>query len=255
MADLRNIITNPFINRFGTDIMAITGIEESSPATLEEYNVFNRLFIIDFSKTNVIVPTFCSSVAQTLLSRFAHASQNENEINKIVISLPVTQTSTLSTPISIIRRFFERSYTRGELLKITTNTSEVYYGTKGIILDKDFNILILCAFSYNIDFINKKLECSGIYVYINPKIFANNDKLSKIIVSKVIPSFVEQGIYITLNSDQVDIYPNNLIKPIIIIDENINRFISHPEEPNLGEDINEDLNNILRNNIDDVLKI
>lgn len=66
--------------------------------------------------------------------------------------------------------------------KLTTKSGEVYYGTNGIILDSNFDILIMVVLKV----INNNIIDA--LCYINPKVFLNEKGTAeKIIIKKILP--------------------------------------------------------------------
>ena len=111
----------------------VTNIE----TTLDNHNVFNRLFVIDVSSDEIEVPVFAKSAVESVVIdrlKFPYVSH----VNKIIIPMYVnTYTQSRRTADSIVGEFFSKVNFNQRLQKVITNKGEVYYGGKGIILDKD----------------------------------------------------------------------------------------------------------------------
>lgn len=221
---------------------------------LDKHNVFNRMLVVDVSSDEIEVPMVAKSAVEHVVTENLIHSYNAQ---KVVVSLYVnSRNQSRRTADSIVNEFFTRTYFRNRLQKVTTNKGEVYYGNRGIILDKDFKPLILCSI------VSKKVEVNGrIFmdyykpiVRVSPEVFLNETGLiNKSILKKIIP------FYLTHNVGRVNTYdgkfrsniPENT-KPQILI-EDISRFIETPAIPNPSTCSNETLNKFLLDNVDEVL--
>lgn len=223
--------------------------------TLGRHNAFNRLFVVDVSSDEIEVPTFARSVVESTVRRnleYPHISH----VGKIVIPMYVnTYNLATRTADSIVNIFFLRTNFNQRLRKVTTNKGEVYYGGKGIILDKDFNILLLCTI------VCRKIEHGGRHImsyykpiiHVNPQVFLKNEGLiNKSILKRIIP------FYISHNIDSVDTHnyffdgiPEGT-KPQVLIDD-VDKFMEHPVKPSPQKCSDDVLNQLLVDNVDDVL--
>ena len=177
-----NILTRVF---FGYDDTAVSDVSNTE-TTLDNHNAFNRLFVIDVSSNEIEVPVFARSVVESVVRgklEFPYISH----ASKIVIPMYVnTYNMAARTADSIMNIFFSRTNFNQRLQKITTNKGEVYYGGKGIILDKDFNILFLCTI------VCRRMEHRGRQVmsyykpviHVSPQVFLRGDGLSFLCVSQ-----------------------------------------------------------------------
>ena len=222
--------------------------------TLNKHNAFNRLFVIDVSSDEIEVPVFAKPAVESVISvklQFPHATHT----SKIVIPMYVnTYNQQRRTADSIVSAFFRVDFNQ-RLQKVTTNKGEVYYGGRGIILDKDFNILLLCTIAC------KKIEYGDRQVmsyykpiiHVSPQVFLRGEGLiDKTILKKIIPFYVSHNISIV--SDRT--YFRNDIpegtKPQILIDD-VSKFIENPVKPTPQKCSDDVLNQILADNVDDVL--
>lgn len=226
----------------------------SNGLALDEHNVCNRMLVTDISSDEIDVPMIAKpaieiSVSDNLIYH--------NNINKVITFLYVNSRNQIRrTADSIITEFFSRTTFNNRLQKVITNKGEVYYGNRGIILNENFNPLILCSV------MSKKVEKDGtIYmnyykpiIRISPEVFLNDTGLiHKSILKKIIP------FYLTHNIGSIPFYdsifrssiPENT-KPQILI-EDISRFIEVSATPNPNTCSNKTLNKLLLDNIDDVL--
>ena len=223
--------------------------------TLDNHNAFNRLFVIDVSSDEIEVPVFAKSAVESVVIdrlKFPYVSH----VNKIIIPMYVnTYTQSRRTADSIVGEFFSRVNFNQRLQKVITNKGEVYYGGKGIILDKDFNILLLCTLAC------RRMEYRGRQVmsyykpiiHVSPQVFLSDGGLiDKSILKKIIPFYLSQNICQTCtNPDFVSEIPEGT-KPQILIDD-VSKLIENPVKPTPQKYSDDVLNQILADNADDVL--
>ena len=223
--------------------------------TLDNHNAFNRLFVIDVSSDEIEVPVFAKSAVESVVRdklEFPYVSH----VNKIIIPMYVnTYTQLRRTADCIVREFFSGVNFDRRLQKIITNKGEVYYGNKGIILDKDFNILLLCTLAC------RRTEYRGRQVmsyykpiiHVSPQVFLMGEGLiEKSILKRIIPFYVSQDIDpVCANPDFVNDIPEGT-KPQILIDD-VSKLIENPVKPTPQKCSDDVLNQILADNADDVL--
>lgn len=126
------------------------------------------------------------------------------------------------TSEALVKRFFTSGSKCGYLLKGILG-SHVYYGNKGILLDKDYNVLFLATNEPS-----TTVRARFKNIYISPRIFTNlSDPINKHIVKKIIP-------YFCLHGSDVNIHIKDM-----------NHLLKKPVFPKSIEDINDELNNIL----------
>lgn len=237
------------------DDNTVVGDVTNAETALDNHNAFNKLFVIDVSSDEIEVPVFARSVVESVVRdklQFPHITH----ASKIVIPMYVnTYNKSMRTADSIVKTFFSRVSFSQRLQKVTTNKGEVYYGGKGIILDKDFNILLLCTI------VCKRMEYRGMQmmsyykpmIHVSPQVFLRGEGLvDKSILKKIIPFYVSHNINIV----DTHVYFRSDIpegtKPQILIDD-VSKFIENPAKPTPQKCSDDMLNQILVDNIDDVL--
>lgn len=246
-----NTLTRVFLSCDSTIVSDVTNME----TTLDKHNAFNRLFVIDVSLDEIEVPVFARYFVESVI-RDKFEFPSINQVDKIVIPMYMNTPSQLKrTADSIVSTFFLSTNFSHRLQKVTTNKGEVYYGGKGIILDKDFNILFLCTI------VCKKIEHRGRQVmsyykpmiHVSPQVFLKGESLiCKSILKKIIP------FYVSHNIDSVTTYAyfrNDIpkgIKPQILIDD-VSKFIENPTKPTPQKCSDDVLNQLLIDNVDDIL--
>lgn len=128
----------------------------------------------------------------------------------------------------------------GELRKVVSKEGNIYYGMKGLILDANFEPLILLTVRHgNVDSTPRTL-----ILRINPKVFNNRTVIDNGIIKYLIPYFSINTTYST--------YLENLAgcsTSTTIVDNNIKNFIVYPNIPN-SINTNEEIQQLLVDNID-----
>lgn len=223
--------------------------------TLDNHNAFNKMFVVDTSSDEVEVPMFAKEIVESILSQNLSLPDTDR-INKIVIPLYVNSYSQpRRTADSIITEFFSKVNFSKRLQKIITTKEEVYYGGRGIILDSNFNPLILCSMLCKREKYNSK-EFMDYYkpiIRISPELFINGSGLvHKTILKKVIPFYITHTVHnVWAKAGFRDKIPANTKPQILIEDTSI--LIENPSLPNPNTCSNEELNKLLIDNINDVL--
>lgn len=246
-----NALMGVFSSYGSTVVNDVTNLE----TTLDKHNVFNRMLVIDVSSDEIEVPVFVRAVVETTVKDgFEHPYTRQ--VDKIVIPMYVnTDNQSKRTADSIVINFFSRVNFSQRLQKITTNKGEVYYGGKGIILDRDFNILLLCTIvCRKIKYVESQvMSYYKPIVHLSPQVFLRGESLiDKHILKKIIP------FYISHNIDSVStcaFFRNDIprgTKPQILIDD-VNGFIEKPVKPTPQKCSDDVLNRLLIDNIDNVL--
>lgn len=213
----------------------------SVPTHLYESNNTNQYRILVETALredmNIEIPTI-------LRSRFSKLSGSEfDELlsRKCRIVTPVALNSkegTASRNISLIRALFDSF----SLSKVSCK-DQVYYGCRGIILDRYMNMLLMVNSCYVLK--DRRLAPTRkIVVHVSPTLFLLDRPgiLEKHIIKRVIPGFL---------SGLID---HGYISQVEVKIDNAEEFIKTIPPPQ-GEDINESLNNFLENNIDDLLAL
>lgn len=230
----------------------------------ENNNVFNLFLRVDISGPEIDVPLMCKyRVEEGLLDNFNHS----NSLKEVAVTLFENSHPQSRRTANAIFRAFQMNDNRDRLIKITTNTGEVYYGGNGYILDKDYNILILYTLHGVME--DRILHCKTGRIYVNPKVFVSNGLIEKGIIKTVIPAFVQEGIMVDTNNIGViaqDIntirrnsngFITHVIKPLpeIIVADVTDRFIVRPKKPTPSTFNNDAMNDYLLEHLDEVIQM
>lgn len=216
-----------------------------------ENNIFKGFITIDLNSDSIEIPSF----AKLAIERFY--TKRDSNINNCSITIPLFcgNSYTRSSSDTILKDFFIKTYFIDKLCKIVNKKGEIYYGNKGIILDKDFNLLFL----YTI-FCTKKQNnnnrISYIYdksnIYIHPKVFINNDgSMEKIIVRKLLPFYLSNTLVGPRYGSSFGF--EQYIKPKVIIEDVSSKFIEYPNKPSIQDTQDDLIHECLCNNIDEII--
>lgn len=229
----------------------------------ENNNVFNLFLRVDISGPEIDVPLMCKyKVEEGLLSNY----NQPNSLKEMAIALFENSYPQSKRTANAIFTTFQMNDTRNRLMKITTNTGEVYYGGNGYILDKDYNLLILYTLHGVME--DRILHYKTGRIYVNPKVFVSNGIVEKGIIKTVIPAFVQEGIMVDTNNIGVTAQDINttirnsngiieVIKPLpeIVVADVTDRFIVKPKKPTPSTLSNEAMNNYLLEHLDEVVQM
>lgn len=229
----------------------------------ENNNVFNLFLKVDISGPEIDVPLMCKCrVEEGLLSNYNYP----NSLKEVAVTLFENSYAQTRRTANAIFKTFQMNDTRDRLIKITTNTGEVYYGGNGYILDKDYNILILYTLHGVIE--DRILHYKTGRIYVNPKVFVSNGLIEKGIIKTVIPAFVQEGIMVDTNNIGVTAQDINIVirnqngfvqviepLPEIVVADVTDRFIVRPKKPTPSTFSNEAMNDYLLEHLDEVVQM
>lgn len=230
----------------------------------ENNNVFNLFLRVDISGPEIDVPLMCKyRVEEGLLSNY----NQPNSLKEMAVSLFENSYPQSRRTANAIFKTFQMNDTRDRLMKVTTNTGEVYYGGNGYILDKDYNLLILYTLHGVME--DRILHYKTGRIYVNPKVFVSNGLIEKGIIKTVIPAFVQEGIRINTNNIGVTAQEINtsirnsmglvtqVTKPLpeIVVADVTDRFIVRPKKPTPSTFNNDTRNDYLLEHLDEVVKM
>lgn len=229
----------------------------------ENHNVFNLFLRVDISGPEIDVPLMCKyKVEEGLLNNYNYP----NSLKEMAVALFENSYPQSRRTANSIFKTFQMNNTRDRLMKITTNTGEVYYGGNGYILDKDYNLLILYTLHGVME--DRILHYKTGRIYVNPKVFVSNGLIEKGIIKTVIPAFVQGGIMVDTNNIGVTAQDINIaignqngfvvqVKPLpeIVVADVTDRFIVRPKKPTPSTFSNEAMNDYLLEHLDEVVQM
>lgn len=202
-----------------------------------DYCPISLLVNVDFEQGDCVVPIFCAS------SAVAWFAANDNKSLDVVIPLCVETPGRTCSGAETMLKYFSRFYNYSSRLgKVISPKGEVYYGASGIVLDKDFNPLLLCTTKIHN---NGQLgyEYRGVTIHISPKVFTDD-------TSVINKSLAKKGMAYFLGPN-IRVYNNT--GPIKVEIDDCSKFFKRAAKPDLTAFSEEDIQKLLQDNIKDVL--
>ena len=221
--------------------------------SLNDINMFRTGLLIKGSDNEIEVPV----IARMLFEREVTEAGNPlTEIEKMVLPLynnsPNSEVSTFSAMMSL---FANNVSYNDRLMKITTREGEIYYGSRGIILDEDYTPLLLCTLRAKVSEDNSTVIYYRPVCHISPKVFLEPKKfVNKNIIRKLIPCYINSSVnplVLTYLSFE-DGIENRKVKIVI---GDLDKFFVKPIKPVPSDISNDALNTCLVDNIDDIMAL
>lgn len=177
------------------------------------------------------IPTIAINRCEVLL--------RNSTIDNVLLSLHrnFSRYGKAKTANTIIKRLFSAS---SSIIYVDTGMGYGYYGYRGMILNDRFEPLVICGY------IDNNTSSDFTYEYplclISPRVFSNDDVVSKSVVRKIIPY------YSTYPDDSLVSMSNNIK---ILISDDIDDIITKPVEP-MEVNVNNKIYWILTEHFDDL---
>ena len=238
---------------------AYLALSLESNLTLDRNNVFNRSLVVDITGDDIEIPLIAKARYEGIILNNLTYS-NVAKAEKIILPLYTNgNDQSRRTFDSIMREFFCRVSFNQRLLKVTTNKGETYYGGWGLVLDGDFNPLLMCGLKARkvITEGDGGAEVASMKYYraichVSPTVFAEPNKLiNKGIIKKLIPLYTTVGTdFPTVNSG-ISNSPDS--RKVEVIIDDFSKFFISPIAPTPSKCSNDALNKCLNDNIEDIL--
>lgn len=219
---------------------------------LNHNNLFNKFMELDFSQDVIDIPLIAKNHVENSLRRV-----KLEDINNTKVIIPLfnnTPPQKKKTFDSIIKYFFTYISYSNRIGKLTTSKGEIYYGGRGLILNSNYNPILMFTLRAtkimgNTDF---RFNYSTPIIYINPSVFEDPSTLvNKGIIKKIIPYFTNSYLYVSNYGNSKFEYPKGGIKSEVII-KDFNNIIVSPNKPEVSNNPMNSLNNCLINYIDEI---
>lgn len=248
MSNTDELLAGAFINY---DRCSMCNID-STLVTFDNHNVSNNLFVVDISSDIIEIPIFAKAIIENIIR---NKLESKNDFDKVIISMYTnSQEQHRNTAISIVKNSFSGTHFNDRLTKFKTKKGEVYYGGRGILLDKEFNILLLYTLTCK-----KEIQSNNtIMVYYKGTIhigaqtfLRKKDIICNCIINKIIPFYISNSSYAPSITPKFKNTINS--KPEIVIDY-VNKFMESPIKPSPNKCTNDTLNELLIDNIDEIIE-
>lgn len=207
-------------------------------ASRRAYNIYkpnlNTAFlksVVDREEHTVIIPCF-------MFLPYTQMVCNANfSVTDVAIPLSVGTFQSYKSADSILTNILRYiPYRDMELSKITSEKYGTYYGTEGIILDKDFNILFMSAYKCKLE--GGMIRVNSVITYVNPIVSIAENGVEKQIYTKVVPLCLTTPVRSILNNSTninnpfVRINISSMVKPTVVFEDITNKFLIKPIAPN-----------------------
>ena len=215
-------------------------------ANIQDCDVNTRLLhtIDDEGVFIVPVPILCEFVNTNVIS-----SDIVNIVSPLSIAIPYSVKTVDSMVSSMLRHNMRKD---NELMKVVSEKYGTYYGAEGIILDSNFNVLLLNACKCTIE--RGKVHVKEAITYINPIVSLSDTGMDKHIYTKILPTYLNNSVYNCIpNNEWVVRDITCYVKPTIVFKNVTDIFLVKPVEP--SETMDRDIYGILDNSTDDLLEM
>ncbi|QOR58319.1 hypothetical protein [uncultured phage cr106_1] len=232
-----------------SDLHYIVPFQGRSLSNYSENNIFERFIEVDLSGNSIECPVMCRVPIEQYLRNYTRET-----VEKVTVPLYTNNVPVPKRTASSIFKFFD-TQAIDRLSKVTTNKGEIYYGGKGIILNSEFKVLVLCVCEY------EQGENSGMTIpyicgyraYIHPSVFLSSGLVEKGIIKTYIPSIVDGRIYCYDTSNALAL--SNSLEVEVIISDVTDKFIKTPVKPKIESFTVENVNKFLLDNLDEICNI
>ena len=161
---------------------------------------------------------------------------------EVVVPLSLDTNTKSCAGTDTMLKHFSRGYRDGRITQAHSSKGEIYYGNAGIILDKDFNPLLLATRTYKADERNGRLSFGDYIIHVHPNVFIRDAGfLEKALAKKGMAFYLSQNI-----SD----YEGKKAKVII---DDCSQFFKKANRPDINAVSSKDYAKVLKDNIDEVL--
>ncbi len=232
--------------------------DTSNPITLDSSNMFSKSLVADTTGDNIEIP----SIARIYYENIIHDNLTHSNVKLERIILPLYtngNSQSRRTFDGIMREFFCKPLLNQRVLKVTTNKGDTYYGGYGLILDEQFNPLLMCGLKarkviteYGDDAEVVPIQYCRAVCHVSPIVFAEPNKLiNKGIIKKLIPLYTTMDINFPNASVGISNSPDN--RKVEVIIDDFSKFFVSPIAPTPSKCSNDALNKCLNDNIEDIL--
>lgn len=220
----------------------------NSNVDLNNQTLISKIIEIPLTESIIEVPWFAKDYITLLINNL------NDDTTSAIIPLQTVERTYGARPASAdtIIKYFIRNTNFGEVTKVITTKEEIYYGTNGLIFDKNFNFIF--AGTVNIEKCEpNKYRYSALNLHINPKVFIEQDNvIHKSLIKKVIPYFLSD---IHLSRSFFNRYSNYTETLPVNIKVGMPDFIKNINKPNCAEGLDKEINDLLLNSTSELSSI
>lgn len=223
------------------------------PSCLPLSEMCRKFLVVDTSPDNqeLEIPVIARSPVEAVLRR---ESRDSTGINRAVLPLYSTVTAQKRSADSAFRYIARLASVNKRLIKIVTSKGQTYYGGYGILLDADWNPLMLATLLARRT--SPLLSHSPVLCYykavlhVSPKVFLNQTELfEKSIIKKVIPFYLTNPLGTTSTSRGTE---SDRLGTVQIEVDDMSRFFHTPVVPRPDTYSDEEMNRILAEHAEEI---
>lgn len=232
------------------------GVLDSSVINYSKNNIFTLFCKALIKKNRIEFPLFAKNTIQNIIFKTIDEGL-DLRIKNIIIpyysSNREYKYKTTNTLFYSLSKYLS-TYSSGMYIGVEDAHGIKYYGGNGAIFNNDMVPLFFNTMEYEI--INNCINCEKVNSYIHPSVFYSDNPIEKLIVTKVIPHILQNGVRISIGNSRIR---DNLKKsrdslytfPDFKIVDITDRFFYKPTLPNVLY-TDDDINDMLDRNIEDV---
>lgn len=214
-------------------------VQTSTSCGAVDSNAYVAMLQFDLNKR-------CCDVPSILAGRIAsYFPTDPEEVVTIVFPLFTGCYQKSCAGAETMLKYFTRE-SSGRINKVITSKGEIYYGNNGLILDKDFSPLLLSTVHMELNPETNRLETKYYTIHLHPNVFTDDTKLLN-------KSLAKKGIAYYLSNDAYNGWGSAHIPYKVEIDD-CSQYIIKAKRPDVNTYTDSSLNQILKENIDEVLR-
>lgn len=230
-ARLNRILENSLLSAYGF-------YGGSRNARIQEHTI-NKLFLNVYKEENSI------EIPLLLHDSFLNSTNLEESF---IIPLGIGRTTEYKTVDAIISCIIGSTpYLDREIICVNSEKFGTYYGARGIILNKDLNILFIPVAKYTIN--GSLLEFDSFKLYVNPIVSIAGSGIEKYIYTKIVPKCLLESFLSRFRTDYCTTSIPIQSRFEVSFKDVTNRFISKPIAPKIL-DYNKEIKEMLLNDVD-----
>lgn len=201
---------------------------------VQDGKTFNLFIKCTGDSTKMEIPLFNAGSFIRALQSFPDLSSNPSNTEVVCPIRLSTEVQTIKQGAKILNTFAGRNSYHFASVKCSDN---LYYGGRGIILDKDFTPLVFTSLEGHFQLEDKNFISDVFNIYLHPSVFDSQDYIKKLLVSQLLPHLSGKRTTLAIHCDTCtlairihiyDIGSKFIVKPALIEDmseESIERFL------------------------------
>lgn len=223
------------------------------PSSLPLSEMCRKFLVVDISPDNqeFEIPVIARGPVLEVLRR---ESRNRTGINRVVLPLYSTGTVRKRSADLAFQYIVRLATFHMKLIKIITSKGKIYYGGYGILLDADWNPLMLATLlAYKEPVSGSTAPVLHYYkavLHVSPKVFLNQtDLFEKSIIKKVIPFYLTHPLGPAYTSRGTE---SDILRTVQIEVDDMSRFFHTPVIPRPDTYSDEEMNRILAEHAEEI---